>query len=488
VQNAQGNLTEERPFAISGAYKAAIADMMRGNINSAKFREDGKYIYVSYRPVPLEGSSEPWYVLSIKDMDTVMRTRNTVVLAILASSAVIILFALLIVLFIAGNISSPIKGAFPVFEKIRNGDLTARVSVKSEDEIGEMMRLLNQTQEGMGGLILTVKEQAASLRSIGTEFAAAAEKSSSMVNAISSHTEDIRNLADSGSAGIAETNTVIEEVIIDIDSLNAHIESQAQSISRSSEAVDGIITSIGSVSQSLRENERNVKALAAASEKGRGGLFEVSHDIEEVAKQSEGLLEINKVIQTIASQTNLLSMNAAIEAAHAGETGMGFAVVAEEIRKLADSSQAQAKNVAGALKTMKESLDKINRSAITVMDQFADISESVQTVSSHEKRILSAMQKQESESQSLAEITVTLKDITQSVRQRSAQMLSGSRKITESGKNLESLTTSILKGITEISGGVTQVNTTVQHIQEIGRENRKSIEVLIGEMTKFRTA
>ncbi|MDR0496469.1 MAG: methyl-accepting chemotaxis protein [Treponema sp.] len=488
IQDAAGNLTEEQRFDISEAYIEAIADMMAGNTNSAKFRDEGKTLFISYSPIPMDGASDPWYVISVKDGSIAMRTRNTVLLAVMSSMAVVILAAFIIVFFIARNISSPIKAVYSVLEKIEEGDLTSKVRAKSQDEIGKMMQLLNKTQEGIGRLIQNVKEHTTSLHTIGIELSQFAENSSAMVNTITTNTEEIKTLAGSQSTSTAETNTAIEEVIAGIEKLNAHIGSQSQSILQSSAAVEENISYITQVSQSLLQNERNVELLATASEKGRGGLFGVSRDIEEVAKESEGLLEINKVIQTIASQTNLLSMNAAIEAAHAGEAGRGFAVVAEEIRKLADSSSAQAKNVAGSLKKMKESLTKISNSATIVIGDFKNIDEAVQTVADQEKNIRAIMGKQETGSRALAEITETLKGITGDVKNGSTEMLGGSRKITESGNTLESLTARVLKGVIEIAGGIGQINSEVMKVQEISQQNKKSIDELINEMSKFRTS
>ncbi|MCL2705840.1 MAG: methyl-accepting chemotaxis protein [Spirochaetaceae bacterium] len=205
-----------------------------------------------------------------------------------------------------------------------------------------------------------------------------------------------------------------------------------------------------------------------------------------MVRESEGLLEINSVIENIASQTNLLSMNAAIEAAHAGETGKGFAVVAGEIRKLAESSSSQAKNVAQSIKKMKESLDRIKNSAVTVSGFFEDIDEAVHTVSLQEKNIRSAMEKQKFGSRSLEEVTKTLQNITGNVRSGSTEMLSGSKKISESGNTLETLTANVSKGITEISGGINQINSEVQHIQEISQQNKKCVDILINVMGKFK--
>ncbi|MDR2096222.1 MAG: methyl-accepting chemotaxis protein [Treponema sp.] len=215
-------------------------------------------------------------------------------------------------------------------------------------------------------------------------------------------------------------------------------------------------------------------------------MFEVSGDIQEVARDSEGLLEINAVIQTIASQTNLLSMNAAIEAAHAGESGKGFAVVAGEIRKLAESSSAQAQNVAGALKKMQQSLAKINVSTGIVIENFTAIDEAVQTVAAQEKNIQEAMKKQEAGSRSLTTITETLTSSAGDVKTGSAQILEESRKVMEGGTNLEAAAGRIRSGMDGIVEGMGRIGAAIAQIQEITLNNKKSIDTLAEDIAKFK--
>ncbi|MDR3342541.1 MAG: methyl-accepting chemotaxis protein [Treponema sp.] len=387
---------------------------------------------------------------------------------------------------VAASLIKPIHRVITSLKTIAAGDLTQKVEAVGKDELGEMMYFLNQTQDSIKSLVLAIEDKADSLSAVGNELSAMMTQSAAAIHQISATTQGMKAKALTQAASVTETNATMEQIVVNIGHLNKNIEEQAESVSQSSAAIEEMTANITAVTQSLIQNERNVQNLSAASEKGHIALQQVSTDIQGVAKESERLLEINQVIENIASQTNLLSMNAAIEAAHAGEVGKGFAVVAGEIRKLAESSSEQAKTVSAVLKKIKESLDGISDSTTTALNHFEAIDTGVKTVSDHEGRIRSAMEEQDTESREILETVSRSKDITQNVRRGSQEMLTGSQEVIGESQNLEALTVELTNGMNETALGMNQINTAVTRIQEISQENKQSIEALIREITRFK--
>jgi methyl-accepting chemotaxis protein len=211
----------------------------------------------------------------------------------------------------------------------------------------------------------------------------------------------------------------------------------------------------------------------------------VTLDIQKVSKESEHLLEINKVIEDIASQTNLLAMNAAIEAAHAGDVGRGFAVVAGEIRKLAESSSQQAKTVSIVLKNIKDALGSISKSTLASLKQFEGIDLGFQEVSAQSLEIRNSMQQQDSGNKEVLSAMNVSNEITRNVRSNSQEIQNASHEVAEESKNLENLTGELTIAIKEIALGVDNINNTIIRTNEISRKNNKDIESLLHEISKF---
>ncbi|MDR1144501.1 MAG: methyl-accepting chemotaxis protein [Spirochaetaceae bacterium] len=385
-------------------------------------------------------------------------------------------------------IFNPLKNMSSILREISSGegDLTKQIQLRREDEIGELAKYFNLTLEKIRRLVITIKDKSSVLSGVGNELASSMEQTAAAINQITANTRNIKSKVMHQAAGITETNATMEQVTVNIDKLNGHVEQQTDSVSRSSAAIEEMLANIQSVTQTLIRNTKNVTELIEASETGRSGLEKVSRDIREIAKQSEGILEINAVMQNIASQTNLLSMNAAIEAAHAGEAGRGFAVVAGEIRKLAEDSGKQSKTISQVLRTIKESIDLITVSANTVLETFSAIDERIRIVSDQEEHIRNAMEEQGQGSQQILEAVGALNELTRLVKQGSGEMLEGSREVIQESSSLDSATREIINSVNEMALSADQINGAVSRINGISASNRKNTNDLAVEVSKFK--
>jgi methyl-accepting chemotaxis protein len=437
-------------------------------------------------PIIVGGSTTPWAAAILVPEATIMApvfemTRFLIILGVAILAATII-----IIFIISRSITAPLKSMEAVFNIIGQGDFTPTLTVKSKDEVGNISRSLNDTLGKIRELIKTIKKQAESLSEIGNDLASNMNDTAAAVNEITANIQSIKGRVINQSASVTETNATMEQVTININKLNVHVEDQTQNVAQASAAIEEMVANISSVTDTLVKNGANVKNLQDASEIGRTGLSEVATDIQEIARESEGLMEINSVMENIASQTNLLSMNAAIEAAHAGEAGKGFAVVADEIRKLAESSSEQSKTIGTVLKKIKDSIDKITKSTENVLNKFSAIDSSVTTVAQQEESIRNAMEEQGQGSKQILDGIEQVTAITRNVKAGSNEMLVGAQEVIKESQNLEKATQEITSGMNEMASGADHINNAVNHVNEISGRNRERIDILVKEVAKFK--
>jgi methyl-accepting chemotaxis protein len=441
--------------------------------------------------VPLK--SETGGVLGMYGIATSIGTIYSITNSIVLSLIFIFVFVSALVFLVIGvNLSratlAPVKSFVTVMKNISHGegDLTMRINNTRQDEIGELARHFDEFAESIRVMVESIKNNADALGSVSAQLFDSMADAGAAVNQISSNLDAVKEQTQNQASGVTEASSAVEEVVGNIASLDELIASQAESVAQSSAAVEEMIANNASVTKRIEMMAERFEDLLTKAHQGQEQQTVVHERVTQISSQSQSLLEANSVIAHIASQTNLLAMNAAIEAAHAGEAGRGFSVVADEIRSLAENSSQQSKNISQELKAIQESIKDVVLTSNNSQKSFELILSKVEETNNLVSELRLAMDEEAEGSRQINQALARMNEVSSQVREGSAEMKSGNRMILEEMSRLQEMTLAISNAIGEIAIGTKRINSANASVSEASDKTKEAIKALNEKVGRFK--
>ena len=397
----------------------------------------------------------------------------------------ILALAAIIALLLTRSIVGPLQRFFEVFSQGSRGSLLVRMEDSSKDEIGRLGVSMNDFLTVLSGRVKNVRRAAELWKSLGGKLSANMERTGAAAAKITGSVGDVQNRISEQAESVSESSSAIEQVAANIESLGSLIETQADNVGESSASIEEMAANISSAVQNIEEVNRHFSELNRASERGIEYIRQSNALIQEVSSESEGLRETNGIISDIAAKTNLLAMNAAIEAAHAGEAGRGFAVVADEIRKLAESTALQSREIEAKLNGVIELVAGVVEKSRDTGEAFEKVGGLIGTVNRLEEDLRNTMAQQNAGSRTVLDAVGRISEITAKVRSGSREMENGSRRVLEEMARLVEISGKVSVSMDAVSSNTMEIDSVVKEVSSMSSTNMKAVSWINEQLEIF---
>ncbi|MCR4735438.1 MAG: cache domain-containing protein [Treponema sp.] len=444
--------------------------------------------YTNYRPLKNDDGTNVGMLFVAKSMQSIEQVRNQAMQVVLpVVIALIILFNIICYLYVR-YLMNRILVVTNFLKDLEKGDadLTKRANLYRRDEIGDLVVHFDFFLDKLQQIIKDVKASKDVLSNSGSALSSSIEDTSSSITEIIANIDSIHGQIGNQTEGVRKSSSAVNEISEGIVKLDSMIEEQSAGVAQASAAIEEMIGNISSVNSSVEKMSSSFRLLDSNAQESFKKQQEVGEKVKQMEEQSKMLKDANSAISSIASQTNLLAMNAAIEAAHAGEAGQGFSVVADEMRKLAETSSQQSSKIGKELKSIKKNIGSVVEDCAESEKSFHSVEERIGTTGDLVSHIRAAMEEQQSGSQQILNALQMMNDSTSEVRTSGQQMNERGESIMNDVDDLKESMDKIQSAISELSSGTDYVTATTKKLNEISDTFTEALKKINNNLNRFK--
>jgi methyl-accepting chemotaxis protein len=438
---------------------------------------DSRYFIASIRIPEVD-----WILVSTIPRAVILADVQRFLFRMILISAVLLIFAAGVSLICSRFIIKPFRFLKSYSSTIARGDFSGTVPDYGTAEAAGLSAGFNAINEHISALILNIAASFERMKAHGAALELVISQSASAADEIVKAVRDVDQRVKEEAAVVGRTVSQIDDKILD---LNALIQQQAAQIGSSSASIESMIERNREIETQISGLNAQILQLVESSKTEQGHIAQSTSAVRLIGEDSENLAQMNQIISSVAEETNLLAMNAAIEAAHAGNLGRGFAVVSAEIRKLAETTAKQSQGSSGALSQIQRRIEQITLASGRIESAYAQTNDLILTSRSVTEQVRAAVEEQSLCSIQVLENLKDLQGITGQVKSEAElikEEADASRRVSQ---QLSSMSEVIQSRVSEVVQSTERVFAASQQAHSSVEENAKGLEALNQAIHRF---
>ena len=401
-----------------------------------------------------------------------------------------LIFVILALVVLQRQFIKPIRTITEQMESLTSGegDLSEVIPLKRTDEIGELSRGFNSFIDRFNILLLRMRNIEKFGANIGRELTEKSQEINNFVRHISETMQGLQKEFTTLNESISRSNEDVRGINSHLDNVVQLITSQSSSVTQSSAAVEETHATIQNITENMQSNTNTIEQLVQLAETGKENMDSTLEGTRKISQSTSVMYEMTEVIKSLSENTNILSMNAAIEAAHAGEAGKGFAVVADEIRRLSETTGENSRSITNELQGISGNIETMSSIAEKTGESIHDILTRVQDFSQSMTEMMNGMSEMSTSSNEITTSLTDLKDISQDVQSSAEEMNGRMNSVEEFMTQLSQLSQSNLQQVQTITSEIGTVSTTIDSLAALQNTNKDNLAGLKKEIEEYKTA